>query len=291
VVVAEDEEYKKVNFEKLPTLKTVFKPTGGGCLFYPQRGYLGARWRVWTCEICVSSMPLSFANSGTVTAANASALNDGASAVILMSEEKAQSLGLKPLARILGTLSPVLVDLTGRDPWADISVWWYVGYADANRDPKEFTIAPADAIPKVLKQCQKSLKDISLFEINEAFSVVIRANEKASGGLFWQESMGGGNSENAVHHHLEMTIVRCHWCGSWALKLIKVLLFSRWQILGLDPAKVNVAGGGVALGHPIGSSGCRILVTLIHLLQKGELGCAAICNGGGGASAMIIEKL
>lgn len=178
-IVSEDEEYKKVNFDKLSTLKTVFK------------------------------------KDGTVTAANASTLNDGASAVILTTPAKAKELGLTPLAKILS-------------------------YADANRDPKEFTIAPSDAIPKALKQCGKTIQDMSLFEINEAFSVVVCANT---------------------------------------------------QILKLDPAKVNVAGGGVSLGHPIGNSGCRILVTLVHLLKSGEFGCASICNGGGGASAMVIEKL
>ncbi|KAI3660856.1 hypothetical protein MP638_006613 [Amoeboaphelidium occidentale] len=179
VVISEDEEYKKVNFDKIPGLKPVFE------------------------------------KNGTVTAANASTLNDGASAVMLMSAEKAKQLGLKPLAKVLG-------------------------YGDANRDPKEFTIAPADAIPKVLKHCGVKQDLVSLFEINEAFSVVVKANEK---------------------------------------------------ILGLDPKKVNVAGGAVALGHPIGSSGCRILVTLTHLLKSGEYGMAAICNGGGGASAMLIQKL
>lgn len=179
VVISEDEEYKKVNFDKIPGLKPVFE------------------------------------KNGTVTAANASTLNDGASAVMLMSAEKAKQLGLKPLAKVLG-------------------------YGDANRDPKEFTIAPADAIPKVLKHCGVKQDQVSLFEINEAFSVVVKANEK---------------------------------------------------ILGLDPKKVNVAGGAVSLGHPIGSSGCRILVTLTHLLKSGEYGMAAICNGGGGASAMLIQKL
>jgi acetyl-CoA C-acetyltransferase len=179
VVISEDEEYKKVNFDKIPGLKPVFE------------------------------------KNGTVTAANASTLNDGASAVMLMSAEKAKQLGLKPLAKVLG-------------------------YGDANRDPKEFTIAPADAIPKVLNHCGVKQDQVSLFEINEAFSVVVKANEK---------------------------------------------------ILGLDPKKVNVAGGAVSLGHPIGSSGCRILVTLTHLLESGEYGMAAICNGGGGASAMLIQKL
>jgi acetyl-CoA C-acetyltransferase len=179
VVVAEDEEYKKVNFDKIPGLKPAFQ------------------------------------KDGTVTAANASTLNDGASAVLLMSAEAAATKGAKPLGRI-------------------------VSFADANRDSKEFTIAPADAIPIALKRAGLTMSAISLFEINEAFSVVVRANE---------------------------------------------------SILKLDPSKVNIAGGGVALGHPIGSSGSRIIVTLLSLLKPNQYGCAAICNGGGGASAIIIQKL
>lgn len=179
-VVEEDEEFRKVDFAKVPTLKPAFKPNGG-----------------------------------TVTAANASNLNDGASAVVLMSAEKARETGVKPLATILSM-------------------------ADAETNPKLFTVAPALAIPKALERANLKVGDVDLFEINEAFSVVALANQ---------------------------------------------------QLLGLDPAKVNVAGGAVALGHPIGSSGCRIIVTLVHLLQPGQIGCAAVCNGGGGASAIVIQRL
>ena len=179
LTISEDEEFKKVNFDKVPQLKPVFQ------------------------------------KDGTVTAANSSTLNDGASAVLLMNDGELSKLKLKPLAKILGM-------------------------SDANRDPKEFTIAPTDAIKKVLKTCGLGISDISLFEINEAFSVVVLANEK---------------------------------------------------LLGLDRSKVNISGGGVSLGHPIGSSGCRILISLIHQLKKGEIGCAAICNGGGGASALLVEKM
>ncbi|CAG8529173.1 17577_t:CDS:2 [Funneliformis caledonium] len=179
VVIDEDEEYKNVKFEKIKTLKTVFQ------------------------------------KDGTVTAANSSTLNDGASALTLATRSKADELGLKPLARI-------------------------VSYGDAAVDPIDFTIAPSQALPVALKKAGLSISDISLFEFNEAFSVVGRVNE---------------------------------------------------QILGLDPSKVNIAGGAVALGHPIGSSGSRILVTLIHLLKPGQLGAAAICNGGGAASSIIIERI
>lgn len=182
VVFAEDEEYKTVNFEKMSTLPTVFQK-----------------------------------ENGTVTAANASTLNDGASALILMSKEKAEELGLKPLARI-------------------------VSYADAAHEPEWFTTAPAKALPLALKKAGLEISDIDFFEFNEAFSVVGLANNK---------------------------------------------------ILVLDAAKVNVNGGAVSLGHPLGSSGSRILVTLIHVLKqkKARYGAAAICNGGGGASAMVIENL
>ncbi|KAL7746865.1 Acetyl-CoA acetyltransferase A, mitochondrial [Sorochytrium milnesiophthora] len=179
VVVGEDEEYKNVKFDKIPSLKAVFK------------------------------------TDGTVTAANASTLNDGASAVVLMTEKKCNELGLTPLAEI-------------------------ISFADAACAPIDFPIAPALAIPKALERAQLNLSDMSLFEINEAFSVVVRANEK---------------------------------------------------ILGLDPSKVNTAGGAVSLGHPIGSSGSRIVVTLTHLLKQGQYGCAAICNGGGAASSIILKKL
>lgn len=178
-LVSEDEEYKKVNFEKIPTLKPAFQKVG------------------------------------TVTAANSSKLNDGASAVLLMSAKKAAQLNLKPLALIRG-------------------------FGDAAQDPKEFTTAPSKAVPRALAMAGVKTDDIALHEINEAFSVVVLANQ---------------------------------------------------QILNIDPSKVNVAGGAVALGHPIGSSGSRIAVTLTSLLKKGSLGCASICNGGGGATALVIERL
>ncbi|MDY3351755.1 acetyl-CoA C-acyltransferase [Riemerella anatipestifer] len=181
ILFTEDEEYKNVNFDRIPTLPTVF-----------QR------------------------ENGTVTAANASTLNDGASALILMSKEKMKELGLKPLAKI-------------------------IGYADAAQEPEWFTTAPAKALPKALEKADVSLSEVDFFEFNEAFSVVGLANNK---------------------------------------------------ILGLDESKVNVNGGAVALGHPLGSSGSRILVTLINVLKQnnGKIGAAAICNGGGGASALVIEN-
>ncbi|AFR35782.1 acetyl-CoA C-acyltransferase [Riemerella anatipestifer] len=181
ILFTEDEEYKNVNFDRIPTLPTVF-----------QR------------------------ENGTVTAANASTLNDGASALILMSKEKMKELGLKPLAKI-------------------------IGYADAAQEPEWFTTAPAKALPKALDKAGVSLSEVDFFEFNEAFSVVGLANNK---------------------------------------------------ILGLDESKVNVNGGAVALGHPLGSSGSRILVTLINVLKQnnGKIGAAAICNGGGGASALVIEN-
>ncbi|WP_426278327.1 acetyl-CoA C-acyltransferase [Chryseobacterium sp. S-02] len=182
VIFAEDEEYKAVNFDRLPTLPTVFKK-----------------------------------EEGTVTAANASTLNDGASALILVSKEKMEELGLKPLARI-------------------------VSYADAAQAPEDFTTAPSKALPIALKKAGLELTDIDFFEFNEAFSVVGLANN---------------------------------------------------QILGLDASKVNVNGGAVALGHPLGSSGSRIIVTLINVLKQNnaKYGAAAICNGGGGASAIVIENM
>ncbi|MBB4805597.1 acetyl-CoA C-acetyltransferase [Chryseobacterium defluvii] len=182
VIFAEDEEYKAVNFDRIATLPTVFKK-----------------------------------EEGTVTAANASTLNDGASALILVSKEKMEELGLKPLARI-------------------------VSYADAAQEPENFTTAPAKALPIALKKAGLALTDIDFFEFNEAFSVVGLANNK---------------------------------------------------ILGLDASKVNVNGGAVALGHPLGSSGSRIIVTLINVLKQNnaKYGAAAICNGGGGASAIVIENL
>ena len=182
VIFSEDEEYKTVNFDRLPTLPTVFKK-----------------------------------EEGTVTAANASTLNDGASALILVSREKMEELGLKPLAKI-------------------------ISYADAAHEPENFTTAPAKALPIALKKAGLELTDIDFFEFNEAFSVVGLANNK---------------------------------------------------ILGLDAAKVNLNGGAVSLGHPLGSSGSRVIVTLINVLKQnnGKYGAAAICNGGGGASAIVIENM
>jgi acetyl-CoA C-acetyltransferase len=176
-----DEEPATVKFDKIPTLKPVFK------------------------------------KDGTVTAANASTLNDGAAALVLMSREKAEAMGIKPLAKI-------------------------VSFADAQQAPEYFTTAPSKAIPLALHKAGLSAEQIDFFEINEAFSVVAVANNK---------------------------------------------------LLNLNPAKVNVNGGAVAIGHPLGASGARIIVTLIHVLQQngGKLGAAGICNGGGGASAMIIENL
>jgi acetyl-CoA C-acetyltransferase len=178
---AEDEEPKAVKFDKIPTLKPVFK------------------------------------KDGTVTAANASTLNDGAAALVLMSREKADALGITPLARI-------------------------ISYADAQQAPEWFTTAPSKAIPLALHRAGLSAGEIDYFEINEAFSVVAIANN---------------------------------------------------QLLKLDPAKVNVNGGAVSLGHPLGASGARIIVTLVHVLQQNnsKYGAAGICNGGGGASAMVIENL
>ena len=182
VIFSEDEEYKNVNFDRIGTLPTVFKK-----------------------------------ENGTVTAANASTLNDGASALILVSGEKMKELGLKPLAKI-------------------------ISYADAAHEPENFTTAPSLAVPKALKKAGLEISDIDFFEFNEAFSVVGLANNK---------------------------------------------------ILNLDPAKVNVNGGAVSLGHPLGNSGSRIIVTLINVLKQnnGRYGAAAICNGGGGASAIVIENL
>ncbi|EPQ29831.1 uncharacterized protein PFL1_02504 [Pseudozyma flocculosa PF-1] len=179
VVVAEDEEYKNVKLDKIPTLRPVFD------------------------------------KNGTVTAANASTLNDGASAVVLASKAETEKLGVKPLAQI-------------------------ISYADAACAPIDFPIAPAKAIPIALERAGITKDDVSLFEINEAFSAVALANN---------------------------------------------------QILGLDASKVNVLGGGVSLGHPIGSSGARIVVTLAHALKPGQYGCAGVCNGGGGASAIVIKRL
>jgi acetyl-CoA C-acetyltransferase len=179
--VEEDEEPKRVIYEKIPTLRPAFR------------------------------------KEGTITAANASKLNDGASALILASESAVKQYHLKPLARI-------------------------VAYADASKEPEWFTIAPVDAMTKALKKANLNIADIDLFEINEAFSVVALVNQR---------------------------------------------------LLGIPMEKLNVHGGAVALGHPIGCSGARILVTLINALRihKGKYGMIGICNGGGGASAILIENL
>ena len=180
-MVEADEELSRVNFEKIPNLRPVF------------------------------------AKDGTITAANASTINDGAAALLVMSKERADELGLQPIARIRSQ-------------------------ASAAKAPEWFTTAPADAMPLALKRAGLATDDIDLFEINEAFSVVTLANN---------------------------------------------------QELGLDPEKVNIHGGAVSIGHPIGCSGARILVTLLHALKRtgGSLGCAGICNGGGGASAMVVEMI
>lgn len=165
----------------------------------------------------IASLNAVFTKEGTVTAANASTINDGAAAVVLMSEEKALSLGLKPLAYISG-------------------------YADAAQEPKWFTTSPALALPKAVKKAGLSIEDVDYFEFNEAFAVVGLANAK---------------------------------------------------ILKLDNDKVNVNGGAVSLGHPLGCSGVRIIVTLLNVLEQNnsKIGAAAICNGGGGASAIVIERI
>lgn len=180
VILSEDEEFKNVFLEKIPSLRPAFT------------------------------------KDGTVTAANASTINDGAGAVVLMSEEKAKELGLKPLAYIKS-------------------------YADAAQEPKWFTTAPAKALPIAINKAGINIKDIDFFEFNEAFSVVGLANMK---------------------------------------------------ILGLNDSNVNVNGGAVSLGHPLGCSGVRIIITLINVLEQNnaKLGAAAICNGGGGASAIVIER-
>ena len=165
----------------------------------------------------IAGLNPAFSKTGTVTAANASTMNDGAAALILMSGEKMNALGLKPLAKI-------------------------TSYADAEHDPKWFTTAPSLALPKALSKANLTSNDINFFEFNEAFSVVGVVNTK---------------------------------------------------LLNLDPSKVNIRGGAVSLGHPLGCSGARIIVTLTHILQdhQAKYGAAAICNGGGGASAMIIERI
>ncbi|GAB3273951.1 acetyl-CoA C-acyltransferase [Larkinella harenae] len=179
--VSEDEEYKNVFFDKIPKLKPAFSP------------------------------------DGTVTAANASTINDGASALVVMSLKKAEELGLKPLARILG-------------------------YADAEQEPAAFTTAPTLAIPAALKRAGIKPVDVDFYEINEAFSVVALA------------------------------------CS---------------QLLEIPAEKLNVYGGSVSLGHPLGASGARIVTTLTHVLrqQNGRIGAVGICHGGGGASALVVEKM
>lgn len=180
VVVAEDEEYKRVNFDKFGKLSTVFQK-----------------------------------ENGTVTAGNASTLNDGGSALVLMTADKAAQLNLKPLARV-------------------------VAFQDAETDPIDFPIAPALAVPKLLEKAGVKKEDVAMWEINEAFSLVVVANMRK---------------------------------------------------MDVDPSKVNVHGGAVSLGHPIGMSGARIITHLAHALESGEYGCASICNGGGGASSILVQKL
>lgn len=179
ILFSEDEEYKNVKLDKIPGLRPVFK------------------------------------KDGTVTAANASTLNDGASALVLMSKEKVEELGLTPIAKISG-------------------------FADAAQEPEWFTTAPAKALPKALANAGKSIDDVDYFELNEAFSVVGLANMK---------------------------------------------------LLNISADKTNVNGGAVSLGHPLGNSGSRILVTLINVLKQNnaKVGAAGICNGGGGASALVLE--
>jgi acetyl-CoA C-acetyltransferase len=165
----------------------------------------------------IAGLRAAFTKEGTVTAANASTMNDGAAAIVLMSKEKADALGLKPIAKILS-------------------------YADAEQEPNEFTTTPSIAVPKAVKRAGLEMKDVDFVELNEAFSVVGIVNTKR---------------------------------------------------MNLDPAKVNVNGGAVSIGHPLGCSGARIVVTLVNILQQnnGRIGAAGICNGGGGASAMVIERL
>jgi acetyl-CoA C-acetyltransferase len=180
IIVDTDEEFTNVRLEKIPSLRPAFT------------------------------------KEGTVTAANASTINDGAAALVLMSKDKAEELGLKPLATIKG-------------------------YADAAMEPELFTVAPSVALPKALKKANINISDVDFFEFNEAFSVVGLANT---------------------------------------------------QLLNLDDSNVNVNGGAVSLGHPLGCSGARITVTLLSVLEQnnGKIGAAAICNGGGGASALILER-
>ena len=181
IMMTEDEEYKNVNFDKIPNLRPVFE------------------------------------KDGSVTAANASTINDGAACIILASEEKVQELGLDPMAEVLS-------------------------FADAAHQPELFTTAPSVALPIALERAECSLDDVDAFELNEAFSVVGLVNNK---------------------------------------------------LLNLNASKVNINGGAVSMGHPLGASGARIVVTLLHVLKqnRGTIGAAAICNGGGGASAMVIKNI
>ena len=181
IIMIEDEEYKNVNFDKIPKLRPVFD------------------------------------KEGTVTAANASTINDGAACIILASEKKVKELGLKPMAEVLS-------------------------FADAAHQPELFTTAPSVALPIALERAGCSIDEVDAFELNEAFSVVGLVNNK---------------------------------------------------LLNLDPSKVNINGGAVSMGHPLGASGARIVVTLLHVLKQnnGDIGAAAICNGGGGASAMVIKNI
>lgn len=181
VIMDEDEEFRNVNFDKIPSLRPVFD------------------------------------KEGTVTAANASTINDGAAALVLVSKEKADELGLKVIAKIKG-------------------------FGDAAQEPLWFTTAPALAIPRALAHAGIEQEDVDFWEVNEAFSAVALANQEK---------------------------------------------------LGLDGDKLNVFGGAVAIGHPLGTSGARIITTLVNVLNKkgGKIGCAGICNGGGGASAIVVEKV
>lgn len=181
VLMTEDEEYKNVNFDKIPGLRPAF------------------------------------GKDGTVTAANASTINDGAAAMVLVSESALKSLNIQPIARI-------------------------IGFADAEQEPEWFTTAPTLAAPRALKMAGIQQKDVDYFEVNEAFSAVVMAFNK---------------------------------------------------VLDIDPERVNIFGGAVSLGHPLGASGARIMVTLANVLQqkRGKYGVAAICNGGGGASAIVLERL
>jgi acetyl-CoA C-acetyltransferase len=181
IMMTEDEEYKNVNFDKIPNLRPVFE------------------------------------KDGSVTAANASTINDGAACIILVSEKKLKELGLEPMAEVLS-------------------------FADAAHQPELFTTAPSVALPIALERAGCSINDVDAFELNEAFSVVGLVNNK---------------------------------------------------LLNLDASKVNMNGGAVSMGHPLGASGARIVVTLLHVLKQnsGSLGAAAICNGGGGASAMVIKNV